>query len=1238
MMKQRYIAILLAACLTSTAAPFASASESSGEQTSAGYETISLSNGFLSVEAEDPRIERKDSFEIVPNASSFGGAYVMSSNGYGVFTDPSEVKDYGLGFHLTAPEKDVYSVWLYARADYWASDEIYYATNNDIYDVKLLSTKKQWYWIRLANISLEQGDNLFKLAYKEGLFMIDKVVITNNLSYKPEGDASAAPEIRPGEEQLLFNLPPVAPTVGQHPRLLVTEEDLPKVRENLEHPENIEMWKFVQEIAALDTDGTLAPTAPYRNTNEQDKYVGCAEANAFLYLVNGTEENGRKAITVAKNYLKTLNIKTGADDITRHTGYAIYVAACAYDWCYDLLTEDDKKEFRVQMLRHAERMEISWPPTEQHFVTGHGCEAETFRDALSMGIALYDEDPEVYNLIAGRIFQEMITARNYAYGAQLFTEGTDYGPFRYPYEVLSTIMFDKLGLKEVYTRDQLHVLYGTMYDRLPDGRFLNTGDCSSSSSIGFYNNASDSYFLAGNYYKDPYIRKLFFKSKPSAQNVAVGRYGVTAPMHLILNDPSVGVADADGLPLTAYFDDPLGTMIAKTSWEEGKSSNAMMVKMNAGARTFLNHQHLDSGHFDIYYKGKLALDSGMYKSAPFSIDGVPVTALSYGSNHDKNYHKRTIAHNCMLVYDPNEIINYNNSTVNDGGQKGGGGDIPYTYEELMQPEYEQGKATNYNFGPDAYKPAYSYLKGDLASAYTEKVEDYDRTFLFLNFFDEDYPGALIVFDNIKSSDSSFKKTWLLHSQEEPQIEGNTTTVKRTEWGYNGRMINTTLLPSNAVLSKVGGAGHEFDVNGANQLAVPPTQWQDSGKWRLEVSPGSSEQQDYFLNVIQVSENNDAIAPMEAELIQQDEDYVGVKIKDRAVFLRKPKMKMYRDFSVKAEGEGDIMYIVNGLKAGRWNVTKDGQMVASDTVTEEKDSICFTAPAGEYQLSWQFEENLKEKDLNYINNMRKNETNPYDIKIGIYFETFQHKPFEEDNILFLDAEEYFNKLQFDYQIAGDQISVTVKNVTTILEKNSDTARITDAQGKQKEVKLEAAVTERDGRLYMPIERIASSISTKVRWVNYAKCAFIEKVGIPSEEDKSRIFNPQDDSRVNIAMVTWSSQNDSEDGFCSVDGNLNTYWAASGTDEWIQLEFDQVSDVSKVELYWNSGNKRKERFEMLVSIDGKEWTKVFDGESDGVTDGFETVMLPKTMEAKYLKIVGHGNSINNWNSLKEIYIYK
>ncbi len=1235
---RRYVALLLMLCMSLGMIPFTAAAESQSATADTAYELLDMPNGFLSIEAEDPRLEYKTDFEIVEDSVAYGGAYARTKKGLVALTDASEVKDYGLGLYLNAPKTDVYAVWFYVRGDYWATDEIFYATNNDIYDVKMLSTRKQWHWFRLADIRLAEGENLFKLAYKEELYMIDKIVITNDLDYRPEGDASAVPESKPGEQKLLFNLPPVSPTVGQHPRLIVTAEDLPKIRENLEHPENIEMWKFVQEIAALDTDGALEPTPAYRNTNEQDKYVGCAEANAFLYLINGTVESGKKAITVALNYLKTLNIKTGADDITRHTGYAIYVAACVYDWCYDLLSEEDKTEFRIQMLRHAERMEISWPPTEQHNVTGHGCEAETFRDALSMGIALYDEDPEVYNLIAGRIFQEMLTARNYAYGAQLFTEGTDYGPFRYPYEVLSTIMFDKLGLKNVYTRDQLHVLYGTIYDRLPDGRFVNTGDTSSVSSIGFYNNASDSYFLAGNYYKDPYIRKLFFKSSSDAKNVAVGRYGVTAPMHLIINDPSVGVADADGLPLTAYFGDPLGNMIAKTSWDEGHSTNAMMVKMNAGARTFLNHQHLDSGHFDIYYKGKLALDSGMYKSAPFSINGVPVTSLSYGSEHDKNYHKRTVAHNCMLVYDPKEVINYNSSTVNDGGQKGGAGTIPYTYEELMKPEYQQGEATNYNFGPDVIEPAYSYLKGDLTSAYTDKVEEYDRTFMFLNFFDEVYPGALIVFDNIKSSDASFKKTWLLHSQQEPEIEGNTTTVERSEWGYNGRMINTTLLPYNAQLSKVGGPGHEYDVNGVNQPAMPPTDWQDTGEWRLEVTPGEANQQDYFLNVIQVSDNDDTIVPLEIKLLRDDGDYVGVQIKDRAVFLRKPKMKMYRDFSLKAEGEGDMMYIVNGLKEGRWNVIQDGKVIFSDTVTEQQDSFCFTAPAGEYQLSWQFEADLKEKDLNYINNMRKDETDPYDVKIGVYFETFRNKPYEQDNILMMDVEEYFEKLEFDYTVQGDTITTKVKETKVTLTKGSDIAQVQEGSEPATALQLETAVTEHNGRLYMPVERIASTICTKVNWVNFAKCLFVEKVGLPSEMDKSRIHNPQDDSRVSILTVTWSSQNDAEDGFCAVDGNTSTYWAASGTEEWIQFEFNQVSDISKVEVYWNSGNKRKERFEILVSIDGEEWTQVFDGESDGVTDGFETIDLDKTYEGKYLKIIGYGNTLNNWNSLKEIYIYK
>lgn len=103
----------------------------------------------------------------------------------------------------------------------------------------------------------------------------------------------------------------------------------------------------------------------------------------------------------------------------------------------------------------------------------------------------------------------------------------------------------------------------------------------------------------------------------------------------------------------------MGHMIARTSWEDGLDSNAVVAQMKVGELWFANHHHLDAGHFQIYYKGLLAGDSGRYNL--------------YGSAHDGAYNKRTIAHNTMLVYDPNEKMSYFGS-VNDGGQRVAGGE------------------------------------------------------------------------------------------------------------------------------------------------------------------------------------------------------------------------------------------------------------------------------------------------------------------------------------------------------------------------------------------------------------------------------------------------------------------------------------------------------------------------------------------------------------------------------------
>ena len=146
-----------------------------------------------------------------------------------------------------------------------------------------------------------------------------------------------------------------------------------------------------------------------------------------------------------------------------------------------------------------------------------------------------------------------------------------------------------------------------------------------------------------------------------------------------------------------------------------------------------------------------------------------------------------------------------------------------SFEQLLSKDYTTGKALAHGFGPDACKPDYSYLKGDITQAYTDKVKEANRSFVFLNLHAAEVPAALIVFDKVVSSDPTFKKFWLLHSIEEPTIEGNRFIVRRTKNGDTGMLQNHVLLPEagNAQIEKVGGKGKEFWVFGTNYPNQPP---------------------------------------------------------------------------------------------------------------------------------------------------------------------------------------------------------------------------------------------------------------------------------------------------------------------------------------------------------------------------------------------------------------------------------
>ncbi len=104
--------------------------------------------------------------------------------------------------------------------------------------------------------------------------------------------------------------------------------------------------------------------------------------------------------------------------------------------------------------------------------------------------------------------------------------------------------------------------------------------------------------------------------------------------------------------------------------------------------------------------------------------------------------------------------------------------------------------------------------------------------------------------------------------------------------------------------------------------------------------------------------------------------------------------------------------------------------------------------------------------------------------------------------------------------------------------------------------------------------------------------------------------------------------------TIDGDLSTRWSAEG-EQWIMYELREELLINQVQLAWMSGDERKSYFDIEVSTDGSSWTEVFSGENSGETIELETYSFEE-IPAKYVRIIGHGNSENNWNSLTEVLI--
>ena len=727
-----------------------------------------------------------------------------------------------------------------------------------------------------------------------------------------------------------------------HPRLYLRPNDIPELKERVKTPQ---AQKLIDKLRTLGKDRTAAEEA--KETDHGFRYyfkmrgvTSRAQVQALDYLTTGDKRQARRAITSMLDTLKTTDFGT-KQDLSRASGVMLMVGAMVYDWCYDQLKESEKQAYVKEFVRIAKTMECGYPPRNNQPIAGHPSEWMVLRDMLSAGIAIYDEYPDMYNHVITMLYRDYLPVRNYIYAGQNYHQGTSYVNVRFGNDLFSLWILDKMGAGAIYDASQQFVLYDFLYRRRPDGQMLPAGDENPKprNSIPGYSLPA---FLAANYYKDEYLA-YEFQRKPNLEPHCY-------MFDILWRDYDLKAKAPDDLPLTRYSGTPFGWMIARTGWGE----NSVLAEMKINEQFVGNHQHLDGGSFQLYYQGPLAIDAGAYHGA----------SGGYNSPHNKKYFKRTIAHNSLWVYDPDEKFacwNYGGGgktefAANDGGQRMPGDRwlTCNSFQDLLSEAYTVGKALAHGYGPDAQVPEYSYLKGDITQAYTGKVKEAKRSFVFLNLKDETVPAALIVFDKVVSSNPDFKKFWLLHSIEEPSLQENTFTVTRTKDGDSGLLHNSVLLPATEDLrmEKVGGPGKDCWVFGTNypNAALPrrPDPANERGEWRVEVSPVKPATENYFLNVLQVADNT---CKQLKEVKHMDGDRtVGVQIADRVVTFSKDSEPLSGRFQITAEGTGTLKFVITDLKPGNWQVLKDGEVyLPIRDVTSDDGILCFEGTGGTYEF-------------------------------------------------------------------------------------------------------------------------------------------------------------------------------------------------------------------------------------------------------------------------------------------------
>ena len=127
-----------------------------------------------------------------------------------------------------------------------------------------------------------------------------------------------------------------------------------------------------------------------------------------------------------------------------------------------------------------------------------------------------------------------------------------------------------------------------------------------------------------------------------------------------------------------------------------------------------------------------------------------------------------------------------------------------------------------------------------------------------------------------------------------------------------------------------------------------------------------------------------------------------------------------------------------------------------------------------------------------------------------------------------------------------------------------------------------------------------------------------------------------SKLSVNGITASGADASNPPSHAIDQNINTRWSNLGLGSWIQLDLGKENVICSIGINWHRGNERINSFVIAISKDGKTFTNVFSGKSDG-TSLTEQNYNTQSKSGRFVRVTVTANTQSNWISISELKVY-